>query len=624
MNFSCGKLLVCKIFLILIILSGLEAILACQAEALQDPYLFTEERLQLPDAPPLDDTKLEMFVDRSNNLYILDLRANLLYKMDEVSRKITEIKMRFPESSLTQEASLWVEDGTIYIKLLSETSIWEFDAQGNLKQKIELETKNKSTIQFVDLAVDPRGYIYTIEETSGKVEVFDNSGRFKGILAGIGGRYEDLRGIPQSLSVDDEGFIYVVSLLPGANNSEIVKYSYQGLIEQRYSEYPSCLYSNICVDKLGNIFAIDRTNGAVVKFDRRGGTICRFRVKYVRALTVDRHGEVYLDTGQGGTLISMLPSETIRLVDQGNDAFLDKHWPRAERYYKLAFKRDNEMKFIHLALGEVYYNQQDWFKAMDEFKYIKDNWRYSQSLAGFRLYVILNYWPFIIFGLLALIWMGYELSRILRNASVSRYFAVLGVIWSPRKTLLEQTESPSSVQAVLIIVLFSVTNYISWYMTNPIFIGERQVFSQQIFGWRLLAAVLLVLLWAWVSFKVGELFDGMAKTVSHMLTGTAICLIPLIVFQPFLALVSHLLSYDELWVYQSANIVLIVWVGALIIGKVGLTEDFHWEKALGVSLMSIITTALVICFIGFVLGVNQQLSSFVTDVYNEVYSRLMI
>lgn len=410
-------------------------------------------------------------------------------------------------------------------------------------------------------------------------------------------------------------------MVPGANNGEIVKYSYQGLIEQRYGEFPPCLYPQLCVDRIGNVFGVDRANGSVTKFDRRGRLICRFRVNSIRNIAVDLEGKVYIDNGQGGTLTTMIPSETERMVDLGTEAFLDKEWAKAEFYYKKALLRNNEMEFIHLALGEVYYNQKYWFKAMHEFKYIKDDWRYSQTLAEFRLFVILNYWPFFIFGLGILIWLVLEANKLLKRISSSTYLSSLMIIWAPLQTLRKQRHN--QLQAFAIIVLYSIIEYLSWYLTNPIFIGEKQILSQQIFLWRLFTIAFLTILWSWVTYKIGELFGGMAKSVTAVLSSTALCLIPLIVFRPILAFASHVLTYDELWVYQWANILLMAWVGILVIIKVSQVEIFEWEKAIGITFINVLTASLIIGFLGFLVGVNQQIGSFVKDLVNEVYSRIL-
>lgn len=590
---------------------------------ISEDYIFSEDRLELPEFPALDGTKLEMFVDSNNVLYVLNLRANLLFIIDK-ERQISSIKkvsLTFPEEDLTQDANLWVGNHNIFIKVYNQPVIWCYDKYGELQRKIELKNQTLNSRNFIDFAVDPRGYIYVIEETTGRVETFNSDGRYKGRLAQIGGRFNEIRGIPQSIFIDNEGFIYVSTIIPGTNSGEIVKYSYQGLIEQRYIENPPCIYPDIYVDKIGNVFGVDRANSFVTKFDRRGRLICRFRVNFIRTLAVTREGNIYLDNGQGGTLTTMIPSETERLVDHGNEAFLDKEWAKAEYYYKKALLRNNEMEFVHLALGEVYYNQQYWFKAMHEFKYVKDNWRYSQTLSEFRLFVFLNYWPFLIFALGMFIWFIIEANHLLKRASTSSYLSPLMVIWVPIQTLRKQ--KPNPIQSLVIIILFSVTEYLSWYFTNPIFVGERQVFSQQIFLWRLFTIVFLTALWSWVTYKIGELFGGMAKSISSILSSTALCLVPLILFRPALAMASHLLTYGEFWVYQWTNILLMGWVGILVIIKVSQTESFEWEKAVGITLLNILTAALIIGFLGFLVGVNQQIVGFVKDVFNEIYSRIL-
>jgi hypothetical protein len=66
-----------------------------------------------------------------------------------------------------------------------------------------------------------------------------------------------------------------------------------------------------------------------------------------------------------------------------------------------------------------------------------------------------------------------------------------------------------------------------------------------------------------------------------------------------------------------------MWVGILAVINVSQTEAFGWEKSVGISLLNVLTATLIIGFLGFLVGVNQQIGSFIRDVVNEVYSRIV-
>ena len=590
------------------------------AAAVLEPYFPLEDRMNLPDFPRLEDAKLQLFIDSTGIMYVLNLSDASFYRLSLDGQMLGKYYLEIdfiPQG----EVGFYVNEKRIYLKLPGDSEIICFDLIGQIERRIQLQYPQIESANFHGIAVDPRGYIYTVERLNGRVLVFDADGQFDGTIAKVGGRQEDLRGLPENIYIDNEGNIHITVRLAGNNAGQIVKYSYQGRLEQVFMEYPLRSYSKIVVDHIGNVFAIDPNNFSVVKFDRRGRPICRFRTRVIASIAVDNEGRVYLDNGQSGAVDIMFPSQMVQEVDLGNEAFLEKDWEKAEKHFLRALEFHNQAEFVHLALGEIYFLQQRWLKAMSEFKYINDQWRYSQSLTGFRYYILVNYWFYILMGLVGVIILIYMIRRRVARIKLG-FISYLRVIWAPIDTFKDAVLQPRPFKACAMVLIFVCTSYFSWYITNPIFIGEKQVYSLQLFATRLCYILLLAGLWAWTAYKVGELFQGMAKSLSTMITGSAICLVPLIVFQPILALASHLLTYNELWVYKWSGWLLIAWVVSLVWIKIRYTEDFSWSKAFGIGLANIGVSLLILCFLAFVVGINQQLYGFLSDLYNEVYNRL--
>lgn len=611
---SCKILYVCLSMLMLFLGT------AAPSLAVVEAYFPSEHNLSLPNYPPLEDTRLELFIDEFSHLFVLNVKAKTVYHMSLDGKVLSERHLELPEDIAPTEATMWVSKGRIYLKLPEDALVWQFDRMGRLERKITLNYP-QSPGRFMGLAVDPRGYLYVMDISKGSVEVFQSNGVYVGCFVKVGSREDSLMGLPQYITMDNEGNLHVAVRLPGNDAGEIAKYNYQGRLEQRFKDIPR-FYSKITVDKLGNVFAIEPSSLSLVKFDRRGRMICRFKTRPIQSLSVDADGALYLENASNGLVEVLLPSEMVRWVDQGNNAFLEDDWETAERYYQQALRLDNQMDFVHLALGEVYFQQRRFVHAMKEFKLIEDRWRYSQALYGFRWFLINNYWPHITLFIVVLTALIVTFRKRLKSF-IMEHMAFSAMIWAPRKTLLDQTAKPNIYRSLSIILIFSVVAYLSWYITNPIFIGDKQVFSFQLFSWRLFLISLLIVLWAWTGYKVGELFQGMAKNIQVFLSGTALCLFPAIVLLPIIALASHVLTYDELWIYQWAGRMLVLWIMILMIMKIRLTEDFTWGKALGIGMLNLGATTMILCFLGFLVGINQQVFSFIQDVYREVYNRIV-
>jgi hypothetical protein len=613
-------------------------------------YFPNSERLLLPDSFGVE-AKPTLFIDEQDRLYILNFNADQMYiyagsdinpqktagRVDpdyglgarpRPRQLLAKWRLQLPAELLTKTAGFWVDGDRIYIKPSEDRFIWIYNIQGELLQKLPLKVPPNSFVVYTDIAVDQRGYIYLLESGALRVDVFDAEGNGCGIFTSCGPRENQLPGLLESIFLDNQGSVYCLVKLPGIDKSQIVKYSYQGRKLAVFPEYPEHLYTNIYVDQYQNLFAVAPSESLVDKFDLRGRKICWFQTPCQSGLAVDHTGRVYLDSGKNGSITRMYPSTVIQWIDGGNVALLDESWDVAEQYFKRAQILDNQLDYIHSTLGEVYFRQHRWNEAMNEFKYLKDNWRYSQTLTQFRNSLILNYWPLLIVILLV---AGFGITKLLSYARVHqfkqgpfwRHLSLMSVIWSPGVAFRMKSRVMGPVTAVMLIIIFGITHYFSKMGSNPIFTGERQVLSWVIFGRSLFLIGVLTFIWTLMVYKVGELFYGLANYV-HILNSTAICLVPMIAGEPVLALLSHLLTFDELWVYQWLYYLLFGWTVVLFFHKIKITEDFSWSKTLGVGLINVAATTLFIVFLGFMMGVNQQLISFLTDVYKEIYNRFTV
>ncbi len=633
-----------KISLILIIEMIMVLYYTAPAFAEKSFYFYTIEKLFLPDFARLEDPNLDLFIDAENRLYILNLKGDQLCISDnhgpslkkrydtedffstgntDFSNHLTKFKLHLPPAITSKKASFWVNGGYIYLKPSEDHLVWVFNLKGELINKIQLKVPENSYLLFTDIVVDQRGYIYLLERNSFQIEVFDLEGNFCGIFTKSGNRENQLPGSPDSIFIDDEGSIYCLVSISGMNKSQIVKYSYQGRKIRTYPDVPEGHYVNIYVDQYQNTFTVNPEESLIEKFDRRGEKICQFQTNCSSGMAVNDQGIVYLVSEKNVILNLMYPATLIQWIDRGNAAFLDESWDLAEKCFLKAKVLDNHVDYIHLALGEIYYQQHQWIKAMNEFKFIKDNWRYSQTQMQFRNDLLINGWPLIATGLLVGSFLISTFIIFIKHYAFSRHISFLRIIWQPEITLKTQTRTMRPLTAVILIMMFAIVHFFSWFLSNPIFTGERQLFSWLVFERSFLITLALIVIWSVTAYKVGELFQGLAK-YSDLLNGTAICLIPAIIFDPILTLLSHLLTYGELWIYKCLYGILIGWIIILFFNKIRVTEDFDWSKSLGVGLVNLAATALFLVFLGFIVAINQQIGSFITEVFKEIYNRFTV
>lgn len=582
----------------------------------------------LPMTLPIcaQDTEIpqwELFAASDGQLYALNFKNSHLVIFDKTGNIKNQIKLPLPKSILKDNGSMWVEADRIYLKPVADKFVWIFNLNGTLLKTVKLEYRTDSYNDFLDIAVDPRGYIYILDGRTEEIKIFFQDGKYQGVFLKKGGRSHNLPGTPECFHLDNEGNFYFSVRIPDTVQSRILKYSYQGRLIASFEEKnANHRYRAIWVDSFQNLYAIAPEESLVVKFDPRGQKICQFNTDCLMGLTVNQGGIIFLASPNGNTIHTYLPSRVVSLIDLGNQALADNMPDQAEQYFNQALVLNNQLDYLHSILGEVYFHQHRFKSAMIKFRYIRDYWRFSQSLSRFRHELITDYsfWFYSCLALIILfcfIWMIYSLNRneygiaVWNQELLKSKFAFLKSIY-----LL------SPVKSIILILVMIISYYYSWYLTNPIFTTERQVLSIQIFARYLLLIMLLMWIWSLVAYKVGELFQGLAQ-YPVILGGAAVSVIPLVFSFPILALISNFLTYDELWIFQWLKRMMFLYVAGLMLKNFKVVEGFSWGKAFGLGCVNLAVSGLVLIFIGFLSGINYHLINFITDLVNELLTRFL-
>jgi sugar lactone lactonase YvrE len=607
-----------SIILTSILLLGLSKVSSAQWSA----YYPDNNPLFLPiTALDTEKPQWDIFTANEEHLYAVNYKTGQLVIFSGSENLAHLVNLPLPAGTLTKSGSIWLSEDRIYLKGSEGNRIWIFSSQGILLKKLHLQCDPERYYNFTDLAVDPRGYIYLLDAQSLEVESFDCNGKYNGTFAKKGVRFNNLPARPECFCLDKEGNFYFGVHDDDTGESRIVKFSYQGLLSTAFtSTVTSYHYRSLWVDSFQNLYATVPENSLVLKFDSRGQQICQFDAENSGSLVVNSQGMIFVASSKGNLITRFRPSQVVTLIDDGNRALHDDNPDQAEIYFKRAFTLNNQFEYIHSILGEVYFRQHHFIKSMAEFQYLRDYWRYSQSLVYLRNELLTNYGFLFAISLMGFIFFAFLMSCFFHLPS--RSFLPIKILLQPRSALENSKPLISPAMTWVIVLMVIISFYCSWYYANPIFIVERQVFSLKILCRDLAVILILTLIGTGVAYKVGELFQGMA-TYPDILAGTAISLFPLIIGFPLLAFISHILTYNESWIYQWLNYLLIFWVMTLYWMTLKISEDFSWNKALGVGFLDLSVSGLVLLFIIFLLGVNQQLIGFCYDLIYEIYTRLV-
>ena len=209
--------------------------------------------------------------DNEGRIYVADSQTDKVAVLSKTGQLITYIT---PEDPFQQPTGLIVDrkNNKLYVTDTHSHSIKVFDTK-TLKQTGTIGKRGKEEGSFnfpSHLTVDQDGKLYVVDTMNGRVQIFDQDGKFVRAF----GEFGDAPGMfarPKGIGVDSEGHIYVVD--SAFNNVQI--FNQEGRVLLAFSGYGSdrgqmILPAGLAVDKDDYIYIVDSWNRRVEKYEYLG------------------------------------------------------------------------------------------------------------------------------------------------------------------------------------------------------------------------------------------------------------------------------------------------------------------------------------------------------------------
>ena len=184
---------------------------------------------------------------------------------------------------------------------------------------------------------------------------------------------------------------------------------------------------------------------------------------------------------------------------------------------------------------------------------------------------------------------------------------------------IKREKRGSLAAAVILYILFFLLYAVRVQFTSYLF-SDREIGSPSLLP-ELLKIALPLLLWCISNWCFTTLMDGKG-TIKDIVIATGYALAPYVFMSlPLLAL-SHVLTLEEAVIYQTLDIITIVWVLALLVFGTMMTHDYSFGKTL-VMVALIVVGILLILFIALLfLNIVQQVVAYGQEIYQEIAFRM--
>jgi DNA-binding beta-propeller fold protein YncE len=198
--------------------------------------------------------------------------------------------------------------GDVFVADSAAHDVKRFDAAGGLIATIGQPGRpgdlSPGPGQFnnpTDLAFDPQGNLYVVDQGNSRVQKFDAQDNFAQVIGGRGeanGQFTRPRGV----AIDASGNLYVTDLSTFLIQKFDAQGRYLARIGQSHGEEHFWLMRGVATDSQGRVYTVDGLNHRVQVFDPQGRLVLEFgqsgtadgQFSDPEDLTLDAQGNLYL------------------------------------------------------------------------------------------------------------------------------------------------------------------------------------------------------------------------------------------------------------------------------------------------------------------------------------------
>ncbi len=609
----------------------------------------------------------DMFITADGTIYIADTGSGRVVKLDNNF----EVVASYGEDVLQGPSGLFVDDaGVMYITDARQDSIVILNADGGVVNQFgrpsePLFGRNREFLPR-KIAVDARENLYIISEGSvnGIVQMNTN-GNFIGyfgansatmslkmILQRLFLTEEQLEQFirneaasPSNVAIDHQSLVYTIT--SGTEPWESIRrftVSGKNIFPQIFG---STSFRDIDVSENGLILAVD-ADGAIFEYDLNGTLLFVFvardsgdqrlgTVKNPTAIT--RYGEnIYVLDKDKNVIVVYETTSFARQVHDGIRLYMDGFYPEAKPYFEQVLDYNGSFIMSYQAIADAHFKAGDYGNALTAYRYAEDRDGYSQAFWELRNVVLQRYLSQVILGLFGFSLVFQVAKRLdrrrhwsdpirqglkhLKNHKlIDDFVFMFRFIKQPADSFyyIKYNLRGSFRFALLIYAWVIVVRVLTLYVTGFIFNPYTSLSDIRVEN-EIVITVLLILLWNGANYLVSTISDGEGR-VRDVVIGTAYSLFPYVIFALPIALISNLLTLNEVFLHSFSLNLMWAWIGIMLFVMVKEIHNYSFSETVRNVLITLFTMALFV-LTGYILYILfNQLFDFISAIAQELRLR---
>ncbi len=618
-----------------------------------------EEALNAPtDFTLLDDGYMYILDSGNARVVVSDMEANLV--------------TTFGEGVLVNPRGIYVTpEHLCYVADRDARAVFVFNADGEL-----INTYGKPTAplygetqDFLPLKViaNEAGTMYIICEsnTNGVVQISPvDGGTFLGYF-GTNGTDPSLWNIiwrsiqtdaqraksrgnipatPDNMAIDEKGLIYTVTRGEGYDTLKRLNIAGINMIEpDAYEEVPAA----VAVGNHDNVFVASQM-GYIYEYNNEGDLLFVFggsddgqqRIGLstkVEAIQVGTDDKIYVLDSDKAQIQIYEPTEFTNYLHQALYLFSKGRYTESKEPLTEVLKMNNLFDYANMAMGRALYKEENYHDAVyyarlakdyegysDAFWEIRNNWL-KHNLAAviiilFALFVIkkiidvLDKKKHILDKPRAVMHKVGDV-KIIKQLRYMFYYmrhpidGCYGIKREGRVSLLS-----ANILLVLIMLFYIINKYFCGFLMKNVREGSYDILSD--IGFIVIVLGLVV----GCNYLMCTINEGEGK-IKHIYCSFLYSMAPYLVFTPIIFLMSHVVTFNEVFFIEFAQLFMIVWIAVLVFIAIKEINNYKVKETFKIIGLTVFTI-LIACLLAFIIYVLwSQVFDFLQSVFGEVVYR---
>lgn len=618
-----------------------------------------EEALNAPtDFTLLDDGYMYILDSGNARVVVSDMEANLV--------------TTFGEGVLVNPRGIYVTpEHLCYVADRDARAVFVFNADGEL-----INTYGKPTAplygetqDFLPLKViaNEAGTMYIICEsnTNGVVQISPvDGGTFLGYF-GTNGTDPSLWNIiwrsiqtdaqraksrgnipatPDNMAIDEKGLIYTVTRGEGYDTLKRLNIAGINMIEpDAYEEVPAA----VAVGNHDNVFVASQM-GYIYEYNNEGDLLFVFggsddgqqRIGLstkVEAIQVGTDDKIYVLDSDKAQIQIYEPTEFTNYLHQALYLFSKGRYTESKEPLTEVLKMNNLFDYANMAMGRALYKEENYHDAVyyarlakdyegysDAFWEIRNNWL-KHNLAAviiilFALFVVkkiidvLDKKKHILDKPRAVMHKVGDV-KIIKQLRYMFYYmrhpidGCYGIKREGRVSLLS-----ANILLVLIMLFYIINKYFCGFLMKNVREGSYDILSD--IGFIVIVLGLVV----GCNYLMCTINEGEGK-IKHIYCSFLYSMAPYLVFTPIIFLMSHVVTFNEVFFIEFAQLFMIVWIAVLVFIAIKEINNYKVKETFKIIGLTVFTI-LIACLLAFIIYVLwSQVFDFLQSVFGEVVYR---